>query len=192
MGSDSIGDIPYSFDFNHDNYPLTSGGSTNFNIPLIVGWNFISLPRIQENTSVEAVLASVAGQWDVVKYYDASDILDPWKTYRVGGTANDLFDLDHTMGFWLHATENCTLSLNGEAPVTTSISLKAGWNMVGYASGTPHLASNALPSEVDIVSVSSGNYGSIIDYTDLSLITMEAGKGYYVHCTADCIWTVDW
>ena len=96
------------------------------------------------------------------------------------------------MGFWLHATENCTLSLTGEAPAITTIYLKAGWNMVGYASATPRLASNTLPSEVDIVSVSSGNDGSIIDYTNLAVVTMSAGNGYWVHVTADIVWTIYW
>ncbi|MDO9537761.1 MAG: hypothetical protein Q7J68_05545 [Thermoplasmata archaeon] len=32
----------------------------------------------------------------------------------------------------------------------------------------------------------------IQDFMDLSLVTMSAGNGYWVHVTADCLWTVDW
>jgi hypothetical protein len=166
---------------------------TSFDIALHNGWNFISFPLILENTSVGDVLSSITGEWDVVKYYDASDPIDHWKTYRVGGTANDFWNLDHKMGFWLHLTSaSASLILSGDMPTTTIINLKSGWNMIGYPSYTDRLASETLPGEADIVSVYDGNQTAFIrDELDLSSIMMSRGNAYWVHVTSDCNWMIN-
>ena len=76
-----------------------------FDISLTPGWNLISLPLEQNNTTISNVLSSVDGQYNAVKYYDATDANDPWKTYRPGASTNDLFDIDHTMGFWINMND---------------------------------------------------------------------------------------
>ena len=165
-------------------------------IPLTIGWNLISFPLVQSNTSILAVLASIDGQWDTVKYYDTTDPMDPWKSYGLYRTPsmNDLQALDHTMGFWIRMTENSTLQINGELPAITNITLKAGWNLVGYASMTDRLASNALAGTgASIISVYDANQTSLIrDETDLTNVTMRAGEGYWVYVPVDTVWTIDW
>jgi len=161
-------------------------------IPLVVGWNLISLPLVQTNSSIPSVLSSINGQWDIVKYFNVSNSSDPWKTYRVGSTVIDLWNLDHTVGFWLHATVNTTLIVYGTLPMSTSITLKAGWNLVGYPSEMSRLASSTLPAEADVVSVWQTASPYIQDFMDKSLVTMSAGNGYWVHVTSDFVWAVDW
>jgi hypothetical protein len=163
-------------------------------IPLIAGWNLISLPLVQANTSIPIALSSITGQWDVVKYYDAIDVYDPWKTYRVGSTVNDLWNLDHTMGFWLHATQNTNLTVYGALLMNTSITLKAGWNLVGYPSLINRTASLALAGTgSDIITIFDGASLSYMqDIMDLSTVIMEPGEGYWVHVPADTTWVVDW
>ena len=163
-------------------------------IPLNIGWNLISLPSEQTNTSIEAVLSSIDGKYDRVKYYDSTDQVDPWKTYRVGSNVNDLSNIDHTMGFWLHATVACSLNVNGTISTPTNITLLAGWNLVGYATLISRQASIALGGTgTDMIAVYNGASPYLIDdYTDLSMVTLLPGEGYWVHVPADTVWTVDW
>ena len=81
-----------------------------FSVDLNDGWNLVSFPLIPADTSIEQVLSSISGQWDIVEYYNASDTNDHWKTYATFKPAslNDLWNLDNTMGFWLHVTNATT------------------------------------------------------------------------------------
>jgi len=168
--------------------------SDTFDISLSPGWNFISFPLVQSNTSILAVLASIDGQWDLVKYYDTTDPADPWKTYGTYKPAslNDLLALDHTMGFWIRSTGNCTLQINGELPSYTNITLKAGWNMVGYSSLTERTISEALNGTgYDCVEGFNASDPELISELDDSYL-MRPGEGYLVHVPVDTVWTMDW
>jgi len=164
-----------------------------FDIDLQIGWNLISIPLTMQDTSVENVLSNISGFWDVAKYYDRADAADPWKSWRNGGTENDLAQIDRTMGLWLHATSVGTLSISGNVPSTTMIDLKAGWNLVGYPSSQVKAASVALAGTgADIVSVFQSTTPYLQDHGDLSTVTMEAGKGYWIHVPADTTWIINW
>lgn len=163
-----------------------------FTIELEEGWNLISIPLEMTHTSVEEVLSSISGKWDVVKWYDPTDSADPWKTYRVGGTANDLWNIDSSMGFWIHTNAVCSLSISGLELSTTSINLYAGWNLVGY------------PTLSETVTVSYAFWGTgasrVEVFDPISPYIREAeptyvmtpGEAYWVRVAGDTVWTIDW
>jgi parallel beta-helix repeat protein len=196
-GADGIGDIPYIIDSNtRDRYPLMAPLSPLplpvFTINLSVGWNLISIPQVMADTSIESVLSSIAGTWDVAKWYDPLDSMDHWKSFRPGGVFNDLGAIDNTMGFWLHATANCTLTVEGAIPASTNIPLHAGWNLVGYPSQTEMSVANALwGTGADRVEVCDLGAPGLITPVG-STYLMRPGEGYWVHVAADCVWTVGW
>lgn len=171
------------------------GAIPTYDIHLGEGWNLVSFPLIIANTSIDAVLTSIDGQYEVVKAYDSSDSQDPWKSYRIGGTANDLTNIDNTMGVWIKTTSYCVLSIDGTVPTTTEIQLMTGWNLVGYPSNLK-VASEALAGTgADMISIYDDTLpgsGSIRDYTDLTGVIMRPNFGYWVHVPADTLWTVDW
>jgi len=199
-GADGIGDTPYTNiqggSGAQDNYPLmelwTPPTPELFNINLTTGWNLISIPLETADTSVESILSSISGTWDAVKYYDSIDHMDPWKSFRPAGTVNDLAYLDRTMGVWVHATGNCTLTVEGQIPASTGITLHAGWNLVGFPSFTGRVMSDALWG-------TSADCVEVFDPADPELLramgpgeNMVPGQGYWVHVVADTVWTVDW
>jgi parallel beta-helix repeat protein len=200
--SDGIGDTPYTdLDTDmgeQDNYPLTNpwGSPPNeptFFIDLTFGWNLVSFPLEMDNTSISHTLSSVAGKCDAVKYFDSTDKNDPWKTYRVGSSVNDLASIDNTMGIWMHVTENCTLAVGGSVPVSTNIVLYAGWNMVGYPSlATGMNVGDALwGTGADRVEVFDSGSPSLIKQVGPAYLMMP-GEGYWVHVPYDTMWTVNW
>ena len=166
---------------------------SEYNITLNEGWNLISTPLTQLDESIDKVLENITGKWDVVKYYDSTDKADPWKTYRVGASTNDLAGIDNTMGFWINITEpDVNLTVSGLIPDSTSINLYAGWNLVGYPSLTPDTVANALwGTGVDRVEVCNLTEPYLIKEVGPTYV-MQPGEGYWVHVTADSVWIVDW
>ncbi len=169
-----------------------------FDIPVHLGWNLISVPLIQANTSIPTVLDDSQGDgctsWDIVKWYNPETSSDHWKTYRMNGTGNDLTDVDNTMGIWIHITVlgDGKLTVYGDYGTSTQISLKAGWNMVGYPGQTSKNINEALGGINDVpVEGYCSNSSYLITQLSGSYI-MNPGEGYWVHVTADTVWTVDW
>ncbi len=194
--SDGIGDTPYIIDGDsQDNYPFIKPWMPPqiFSIPLSPGWNLISTPLIQRDESIDKVLENITGKWNVVKYHDNTDSADPWKTYRVGASTNDLADIDNTMGFWINITEpNVTLTVSGVLPSSTTINLHAGWNLVSYPSLNTETVGNALwGTGADRVEVFNASSPYLIDEVEATYI-MKPGEGYWVHVPADTIWIIDW
>ncbi|MCG2767070.1 MAG: hypothetical protein L6435_01635 [Anaerolineae bacterium] len=97
---------------------LTLGNcsSSTASIELYVGWNLIGYPSGTTRPISEA-LAGIAGKYDMVCAYDATDAADPWKRYDTGVTSvfNDLAEMGPGRGYWVHALESCLWS-PGAAP----------------------------------------------------------------------------
>jgi hypothetical protein len=166
----------------------------SFIIPLHIGWNLFSFPLIQNDTSIGYVLASIAGSWDIVQYYDNTVATDNWKTYSTFKPANlnSLWNLDHTMGFWLHVTDaSQPLIIYGSEPTVTQIPLYAGWNLVGYPTlnYTVTMALSLWGTGADKVEVYNGSDPYRTSEVRPSYI-MIPGQGYWVHVPFDTVWTI--
>jgi len=196
-GGDGIGDTNYSIDSDSvDNYPLMYPiGNLTF---LYEGWNLISIPFIQPDTNIDSVLSSINGSYDAVQLYNTSDSSDPWKHNHISKPShlNDLNNIDHSIGFWIHITEpgGVLFEYFGTQPTSNqSITLHPGWNMVGYPSLTNRNRTAALNNltfglEVDAIwtfdaatqtweEIKTGDY-------------FEVGRGYWIHATQECVWEV--
>ncbi len=79
-------------------------------IPLCAGWNLIGYPAASP-TPLPAALASIAGKYDLVYAYDASDATDPWKQFDPNAlpVANDLTEMRPGAGYWIRATQMAVL-----------------------------------------------------------------------------------
>ena len=129
-GNDGIGDTPYVFDFAQDNYPLMEpGGPSNdiltFDIPVLLGWNFISTPLVQSNTSLLAVLDDNGGDttFSHAQWYNPIDLPDHWKSFDTSRpmALNDLTDIDHRMGVYVYIDNvgsDSNLTVKGTLPPT--------------------------------------------------------------------------
>ena len=107
-------------------------------LTLASGWNLISIPLDPVEPAPEDVLAGISGGYDQVFAYDGCVPEDPWLKYIPGGPPpfNTLTTMDAGHGYWLNATDPMTdtMSVSGSLPLTTSIDLCTGWNLIGYAS----------------------------------------------------------
>lgn len=161
------------------------------------GWNLVSLPTVQSDTTLQAVLQSIEGDYNAVQWYDALDTNDPWKHYQTikPSHMNDLKNLNHTIGFWIHinVSGGTLLPTIGESPTATNISLNQGWNLVGYPSFSNKNIATALNNLIfntDVDAIMTYNAASQrwerIGESGYFLV----GRGYYIHAKTDCVWEV--
>lgn len=181
-------------------YDLSLGrGGTQHSLALAGGWNLVSLPVVPDSTIPSDVLAPIDGKYDWVYAYDAE--AGTWHQLVPGGSASDLAVIDETMGLWVHATHGVTFAVTGSTPIRPTVSLTAGWNLVGYPSLTPRPVADALASI-------AGKYDRVYAYNSADpvdpwkkydpampgvlndLVEMAPGRGYWIHVTEDCTWTV--
>ncbi len=109
---------------------------------------------------------------------------------------NDLEDIDHTMGFWIHITEpgGVLLQCSGTQPTENqSITLYPGWNLVGYPSlsnKTRTAALNNITFDTDVDSIwtykAENQRWDEIDPSDY----FEIGRGYWIHSKVTKTWEV--
>ena len=167
-------------------------------IALVPGWNLVSFSLHPTNTAVANVLASVAGNFDLVYAWDATGGHvggGNWmRADNIGGTTDTLLNLDETMGFWIHMTTADTLEVVGSVPGTSNISLATtagGWNLVGYPSAGSGLLPGSLTAHSTMVyAYHAGDTGDPWKLHDTigapyanDLNSLTAGWGYWLYVT---------
>jgi len=175
---------------------------TEWAIPLQPGWNLIALPLAPAAPAPAAVLASIAGSYDLVYGYEACDASDPWKRFDPAAPAqvNDLTAMDVRHGYWLRAIQAVELTMRGAPPASTAIALCTGWNLVGY----PAPAAIALPAALAGI---AGKYDLVYTYIAgdpdpwkrfdpiappqvNDLTAMGPARGYWIRATAPAVLNV--
>ncbi len=116
-----------------------------------------------------------------------------WRTYvpERPDHFNSLHTWDETMGIWIHMTSPDVLDISGTEPASSTIPLSPGWNMVGYMGDDNISADSSLPVEVTKMGVFDETEEYNVYYTtELSSVTLQGQRGYWVYNDADH--TVDW
>jgi hypothetical protein len=183
--------------------PEIDVATTPYNIvltgKLANSWVFVSFPHAVSGNILtllnDATFGDAGTTWSVAKWYNPQTPLDPWKTYRVGSTVNDMPTLSNTMGVWLWITANggnqqLTMGIAGAYPAASvNINLYTGWNLVGYPTATSRAESATLPAAADLVASWQLTTPFITQHAKGATL-MSHGNAYWVHVTADCVWSV--
>jgi parallel beta-helix repeat protein len=172
---------------------------TTFDIPVIMDWNLISVSLAPTNTDILTVLNDAAGDgattWDRALWYDPRDPSDPWKSYnKASGGTQDLLNVDHTMGLWLHVTAlgDGYLTVSGRLE-TALIDMYPGWNMIGYPAfddSTYNVGNLKTDTGATIVE----GFDETAEYQTRVLedaYVLKRGEGYWVHLENPVTWTVN-
>ncbi len=171
--------------------------ATGSDIPLLAGFNLVSIPNEPPNTDPSVVLSAITGQLTAAFAYDACDAADPWKLYDPADPgASDLATLDHTQGLWLDITVPTVLPVAGAQPATTQIPLCTGWNLIGYplaqARPVPAALASIAGKYVRVFGFEAGDPADPWEVFDTAvpawandLQLMQQGRGYWVLVTED-------
>jgi outer membrane protein assembly factor BamB len=155
---------------------------------LNIGWNLISIPLEQLDSTRETVLQTIEGNYMAVQGYfpGASSPWVHWQSEKPN-ELNDIFEINHEKGYYIKMLTWDGLVIAGRVRSSTQISLINGWNLVGFPSLDPQSRDAALSSimgsfnKVEYYDSTTGNYG-VVGPSD----TMAPGSGYWIHATSDC------
>lgn len=166
-------------------------------IPLIPGWNLLSIPEEPADSDPAVVLGSIGGAYSQVFAYDACDSADPWKLYDPNDpAASDLAASDHRIGFWIDSTLPVELIPDGALPASTTFELCAGWNPIGFPAGQVRHVRSALQSiegkYLRLFGFDPLGPGDPWEFYDVAvpewandLDSMRPGRGYWILATED-------
>jgi hypothetical protein len=178
----------YSVDLgNHEGDPTHTVGK--YVTPVSSGWNMVSLLlKQQRGGTVGSALESLDGNYIALQSYKAGHA-KPWMHWQESkpSSMNRLTNMDHTQGYYINIQSSGYLKTLGELPGAEIISLKTGWNLIGY----PNLQS--MERDIALSSI-SGNYNTVIQLDTLTdkyislgpTDLMQPGMCYWIHVTADC------
>lgn len=171
-------------------------------LPLLPGWNLISLHGVPVDPSPSSVFSPLGSALGRVHAYDSCDPADPWKVYDPADPAgSDLTAASETQGLWLEAAAPSGLPTPGEPPLSATIHLCPGWNLIGFP------ATEARPVQKALASI-AGQYVRVFGYDPADpadpweihdvgvpawandLKVLQPGRGYWLLATAETDLTV--
>lgn len=164
-------------EFNTEKSFTTLKSTVTQNISLSAGWNLISFYVLPEDASITNVFGSNISKVSIVKNNDG--FYKPSKADKL----QSLTEFEYGQAYLVKANSAFSVSVEGVAPTSTTISLKAGWNLLGYPKSTEANASNVL----------SGLAGKYTELKDLSSsqTTLKPGKGYYIKMNTNASVTIE-
>ncbi len=160
------------------------------------GWNFVSTNLVPAHENLVNILDDpeygIAGNYSKFMLFDAEQ--QRWSSYVPGrATHFNTYGWNRTMGFWIFLDVNATLTVEGQVPESTDITLYPGWNMVGLPSSTA--GNHGLPTEVTKIGYfdATATYNLSYDYAPESY-EFQPGRGYWIYNGASepVIWNVNY
>lgn len=153
------------------------------------GLNLLSIPLVQSDESIETVFQTVP--FDKSWYFNPLN--QEWKSLvRSKPYSGNLGVTDHAIGIWLNVIEDSNLTAAGVVPLTTTIQLKSGWNLVGFPSFKSSYSVGDLKAETGATRVEGFNPSDPPYF--LKVLTdgdiLQTSSGYWIYVETDAIWTV--
>ncbi len=157
--------------------------------PLPEGLNLVSVPLIQSDVSIEKVLQTV--RFDEAWSYDPSTA--EWKWYMAFKPhKGELRTVTHELGLWVNVTEVSNLTVAGIVPSTTTIQLRAGWNLISFPSFNSTYTAGEMKAKTNATRMEG--FDSLPPPYFLRVLgdgdVLHTGYGYWVRVESDTTWTV--
>ncbi len=168
--------------------------ANDIDLPLTLnaGWNQVSFNVGLDSLNIRTILGDVIN--NVVLVQGNGKSFNPsWPD-----ALNTLTAFDNTSGFWIKMNSASSITLTGTTLdlASNAITLKAGWNNIGYTPATAGsirtvLATALADGKIERIINASGNFAPSTPDVLNSLKEMKPGAGYWVKATADTTITFD-
>lgn len=180
---------------------LSMQTTTTETLSLDESWHLISIPGETASNKINDVLNSIEGNYQGAYTYNNCAAGDPWQTYDPDSPpyANTLAEVDYRQGLWLNMKANDTLILDSVVPLTSSIQLCTGWNLVGFPSRYERDVEQALEDikgDYTIIYAYNPDNGSWKTYDPSApvyantLDVMKPKYGYWIHVNQNVEWEI--
>jgi hypothetical protein len=176
----------------------SASSAAPFTLSLHKGLNLISLPLCLTDNDIKEVFGPVEGSLRRVWSYGDDG---QWQSYEPNAARNSLTRVDRSRGFWVDMHADAELTLYASECPPFALSLRKGWNLVGYPSLQARDIGDALASLGDALELAWGydgrdaenpwrSYATTAAPWSNRLLTMEPGRGYWLLVHRDCTWTL--
>ncbi|MFQ6127973.1 MAG: sialidase family protein [Thermoplasmata archaeon] len=154
------------------------------------GWNLISPPLSQENSSIEVVLQTVPYQ--CVREFAANDGSDRWKQSCVFKRYGEVEHLDIGDVLWINITQTSNWTIAGSVLRETTIWLRTGWSLIGVPAFSGYDVAR-LKTETGAIRVEGFSNSDFPHHLRVmfDFEPLQPGFGYWLRMTADSFWTVE-
>jgi hypothetical protein len=156
-------------------------------LDLKTGWNLISFYVESEDMTPSTVLESIKGNLLQIKNLKSS--YDP----ALPPFLNTLKGLNVKDGYWVSVDAAVSFDLEGEVPAGASITVKPGWNLVGYpreSGAAPGAELTSLGGIVEQFKNLKSSYDPALPPFLNTLKVIAPGLGYWLKVSADGVWNV--
>jgi RHS repeat-associated protein len=100
-------------------------------IPLVKGWNLISIFVEPDDPSIKSVLKSIDGYYDEIWTYNAENRLYLRFLKSSPDNENTLQNIHAQRGYWIYTSRPCILKVVGKISLA-DLEFKEGWNLTGF------------------------------------------------------------
>jgi len=205
------------------NISLAAPVLKTYTISLAKGWNLISVPlnlttwELGEeavvgdplNVTPKNSLTSIYRYNTTSGLFEKCDHFDNWGWWPATGSES-FTKLEPGRGYWVMAKNDCNLTFTGTAPSDLNVTVKKGWNLIGWYSMEEALLGeesvvgdplNVTPknslTSIYRYNATSGlfekcdhfdNWGWWPATSSESFTKLEPGRGYWVMAKNDCVW----
>lgn len=161
---------------------------TRYRVFLTEGMNLASYPLITSDNSSSAILSTIQDPYDALwkngggpQSWSSFSNVKPWSQGMI---------LDITEGWWIRVGVDTYFDVSGTQPGNVSVSLKTGWNLVGYPTLTDRTIAESLSglpyTRVESFDPLAPYHLRVMSDSDY----MTTGMGYWIYVTQDTSWLV--
>ncbi|MEW6069515.1 MAG: hypothetical protein AB1485_02770 [Candidatus Thermoplasmatota archaeon] len=159
-------------------------------LPLTKGWNFIALPL---NTTYKTAgeLANAIPNCSYISVWNTTT--QSFITYTKGAVENN-FSIENGVGYLTHLANKADFYLAGRVIETLNVSLKSGWNSIGYLNESATDASTLSTKIKNCTCIGYWNFtlGRFVSYivgTGIGNFSIARGNGYLISVTKESAWS---
>jgi hypothetical protein len=157
--------------------------------PLDPGEQLISVPLFQSEAEFWKDMTTAS--FNSIRAYDPTFAGPGWRSYSTLRSVDTMSTVDYRIGMWVTVTSTSDLTFAGSVLPQFTIQLTSGWNLVGFPSPVPRVASDALAG-VPYVSIEGFDFSApphfLREYASNEFL--EPGSGYWVEVSSDTAWTI--
>ncbi len=155
----------------------------------------VSVPLEQANDSPSMVFQTF--YYEYVRTYVAGTP-NPWWCHKPGLFMNSLNQISVIQGYWVQMDGSGTMTVAGLVPRNITVTLKSGWNMIGFPSFSEsytfadlNAATGGLLQHVEMYDASAGPYYlQKVLRNAWATTSLEPGYAYMVRVSSDVNWRV--
>jgi len=171
-------------------FTIVDDSYLSLEIPMHPGWNLMTVP-IQNGWYASHLAYNISSSNSISRWDPA---LQTYDTYIVGGPPSFDFEIQDGYGYFIDVDESSILTMIGLDITDVEVSLKTGWNLIGWYKESSTTASSIAENITGCTSISC--WDPALQTYDTYIVggppsfdfEVTCGMGMFVDVSTDSIW----